>query len=190
MIERQVWINGDFVPESQAVISIRALGLDYGDGVFDSARSFGGRLFRAKAHVTRLYESLAPCRIPAPSPVVQILALTAELVARPQGGRGRRGLPHARRCRCGCGVFGMAFCTDRCTAHDRASGAGITGQAEHLSERVICWAGGGGLASGAGALMRHAEETVTDARAMGADEVFLTSTSLCVCQLCSLDART
>ncbi len=80
--ERQVWINGAFVPESQAMVSVRDLGLVYGDGVFDTARTFHGQLFRAKEHVTRLYDSLAYCRIPAPMPAADMLALTEALVAR------------------------------------------------------------------------------------------------------------
>jgi branched-chain amino acid aminotransferase len=61
--ERQVWINGRMMPESQGFISFRDLGIIYGEGVFDTARTFGGRMFRLADHIDRLYESLAYARI-------------------------------------------------------------------------------------------------------------------------------
>jgi len=79
---RQGCLNGTFLAEGAAAISVRDLGLVYGDGVFDTARTFGGRLFRAAEHVARLYESLAHVRIePGMSPQ-DMLAATEELVAR------------------------------------------------------------------------------------------------------------
>jgi branched-chain amino acid aminotransferase len=82
MKAREVWVNGAFLPEGEAAISVRDLGLVYGDGVFDTARTFGGRLFRAADHVARLYESLAYVRIdPGISPQ-EMLEATEKLVAR------------------------------------------------------------------------------------------------------------
>jgi branched-chain amino acid aminotransferase len=63
MGERQVWINGRMMPESQGFISFRDLGIIYGEGVFDTARTFGGRMFRLSDHIDRLYDSLAYARI-------------------------------------------------------------------------------------------------------------------------------
>ncbi len=56
-------MNGEILPESQASISFRDTGFVYGDAVFDTARTFGGRIFRLKEHVDRLYDTLAYVRI-------------------------------------------------------------------------------------------------------------------------------
>lgn len=82
MAERLVWLNGAFVPEAEAALPIRDLGLIYGEAVFDTARTFGGRLFMGAEHVERLYRSLAAVRLPEPMPKARLLELTEELIAR------------------------------------------------------------------------------------------------------------
>lgn len=61
--ERVAYINGEIVPESQAKVSIRDRGFVYGDAVFDTTRTFGGRIFKLKEHLDRLYNSLKYMRI-------------------------------------------------------------------------------------------------------------------------------
>lgn len=53
----QVWINGQLVPQEEAKVSVFDHGLLYGDGVFEGLRSYGGKVFRLREHVVRLYES-------------------------------------------------------------------------------------------------------------------------------------
>ncbi len=55
---RIVYINGEFIPENQASISFRDKGFIAGDGVFDTARTFDGKIFRLKEHIDRLFKSL------------------------------------------------------------------------------------------------------------------------------------
>ena len=52
-----IYINGKFVPAEEAAISVFDHGFLYGDGVFEGIRAYGGRVFRLKDHVERLYES-------------------------------------------------------------------------------------------------------------------------------------
>ncbi len=52
-----VYINGKFVPEEQATVSIFDHGFLYGDGVFEGIRAYNGRVFRLKEHVDRLFDS-------------------------------------------------------------------------------------------------------------------------------------
>mgnify|MGYP003542296533 CR=1 FL=1 len=80
MGERQVWINGRMVPESQGFISFRDLGIIYGEGVFDTARTFGGRLFRLSDHIDRLYDSLAYARIDPGMTKAEMTAATEEVL--------------------------------------------------------------------------------------------------------------
>ena len=80
--ERLVWLNGRFLPEREAALPIRDLGLIYGEAVFDTARTFAGRLFMGAAHVDRLYRSLEAVLLPEPMPKTEMLALTEDLIAR------------------------------------------------------------------------------------------------------------
>ncbi|AGK61639.1 branched chain amino acid aminotransferase apoenzyme [Archaeoglobus sulfaticallidus PM70-1] len=52
-----VYIDGKFVPEEEAKISIFDHGFLYGDGVFEGIRAYNGRVFRLKEHIDRLYDS-------------------------------------------------------------------------------------------------------------------------------------
>lgn len=56
-MSRQVYINGKFVPQDEAMISVFDHGLLYGDGVFEGLRAYRGKVFRLREHVDRLYES-------------------------------------------------------------------------------------------------------------------------------------
>ncbi|HWG91905.1 MAG TPA: branched-chain-amino-acid transaminase [Candidatus Thermoplasmatota archaeon] len=55
--EYKVFLNGKFVPESQATISVYDHGFLYGDGVFEGIRAYNGRVFKLKEHVDRLFDS-------------------------------------------------------------------------------------------------------------------------------------
>ncbi len=53
----KVWINGKLVDRDDAKISVFDHGLLYGDGVFEGIRIYGGKVFRLREHIERLYES-------------------------------------------------------------------------------------------------------------------------------------
>jgi branched-chain amino acid aminotransferase len=53
----KIFLNGEFVEKENAKISVFDHGLLYGDGVFEGIRSYGGRPFKLKEHVERLYKS-------------------------------------------------------------------------------------------------------------------------------------
>lgn len=61
--ERVAALNGEIMPESRVLLSFRDTGFIYGDAVFDTARTFGGKPFRLKQHIDRLYETLRYVRI-------------------------------------------------------------------------------------------------------------------------------
>jgi branched-chain amino acid aminotransferase len=62
--ERMVWMNGSFIPESEAKISIFDSALTFGDMVFEMTRSFNKKQFKLKEHLERLYAGLKILRIP------------------------------------------------------------------------------------------------------------------------------
>ncbi len=66
MSDRIYWINGKFVREQDAQISALDLAVLRGIAVFDSMRTYGGRLFQRSAHVERLARSAALLGIDLP----------------------------------------------------------------------------------------------------------------------------
>jgi D-alanine transaminase len=60
------WINGAFVAEAEAHVSIFDRGLLFGDGVYEVAAVFGGRLLDADLHLRRLERSLTAIGMTAP----------------------------------------------------------------------------------------------------------------------------
>ncbi len=51
-----VYVNGQFVPRAQAVVSVFDAGFGLGDGVWEGLRLAGGRIISLQAHLDRLYE--------------------------------------------------------------------------------------------------------------------------------------
>lgn len=56
------FINGGFVSGSNARISIDDAGFQYGDGVFETVRSYKGKPFKLEEHIGRLFSSLKELR--------------------------------------------------------------------------------------------------------------------------------
>ncbi len=61
-----VYLNGNFVAERQAVISVYDRGFLFGDGLYEVIRSYGGRLFAAAAHLRRLQHGLTALQLALP----------------------------------------------------------------------------------------------------------------------------
>lgn len=51
-----VYVNGQFVPRAQAVVSVFDAGFGLGDGVWEGLRLVNGRIISLGAHLDRLYE--------------------------------------------------------------------------------------------------------------------------------------
>ena len=66
IVMRQVYLNGKFVPENEAKISIYDSALMFGDMVFDMTRSFNKKQFKLKEHIQRLYDSAKMVHIDIP----------------------------------------------------------------------------------------------------------------------------
>ena len=61
---RLVYVNGKFVPETEAKISIYDSALMFGDMVFEMTRSFNKKQFKLREHLQRLYTSINYVHIP------------------------------------------------------------------------------------------------------------------------------
>lgn len=62
----QIYVNGELVPAAQATVSVFDHGLLYGDGAFEGIRAYGGRIFRLREHVARLFRSAHHLAITVP----------------------------------------------------------------------------------------------------------------------------
>jgi branched-chain amino acid aminotransferase len=61
-----IYLNGKFVPEEQATVSVFDHGFLYGDGVFEGIRAYEGRVFRLEDHVKRLFDSAQAIMLKVP----------------------------------------------------------------------------------------------------------------------------
>ena len=63
-MENQVYINGKFFPESRARIGINEGGFLFGNGIFETMRTYSGSIFKLSQHVKRLLDSCRFLGIP------------------------------------------------------------------------------------------------------------------------------
>ena len=61
-----IYLDGKYLPEGLAKVSVFDHGLLYGDGVFEGIRAYNGRVFRLKEHLDRLYDSAKTIDITPP----------------------------------------------------------------------------------------------------------------------------
>jgi branched-chain amino acid aminotransferase len=55
--ELTIYLDGKFLPESEAKVSVFDHGLLYGDGIFEGIRFYNGRVFKLEEHLDRLWDS-------------------------------------------------------------------------------------------------------------------------------------
>jgi branched-chain amino acid aminotransferase len=82
MSEMTVFLNGVFVPESQAKVSVLDSGFNAGDGVYDVTRTFGHKPFRLREHTARLFRSLRYTRIDCGISQLDMEKITLEVLER------------------------------------------------------------------------------------------------------------
>lgn len=58
-----VYLNGDFVPAADALVSVNDRGFLFGDGVYEVSPAYGGSFFRLGRHMARLERGLRELRI-------------------------------------------------------------------------------------------------------------------------------
>ena len=80
--DRIAYHNGRFVAEREVLIPFRDRGFKYGDAVFDTTRTFGGKIFKLAEHVDRLYRSLRYLRIDPGVPQGRMVEITEEVLRR------------------------------------------------------------------------------------------------------------
>jgi branched-chain amino acid aminotransferase len=66
MSEPIIYVDGEFVPQSQARISVLDHAVLYGDGVFETVCAWDGRIFKLDAHLDRCFRSMAAIALAPP----------------------------------------------------------------------------------------------------------------------------
>ncbi len=64
-----IYLNNKFVTEREAVVSVFDHGFLYGDGVYETIRTYGPRIFMRDEHLSRLFRSAAEIGLTIPIPV-------------------------------------------------------------------------------------------------------------------------
>jgi branched-chain amino acid aminotransferase len=62
----KIWLNGRFVEEGRARVPVFDRGFMYGDGVFETMRSYAGVVFKLDEHIGRLFASMSVLGIKPP----------------------------------------------------------------------------------------------------------------------------
>ena len=77
-----IYMDGEWLDRHSAKVSVFDHGLLYGDGVFEGMRVYGGKTFKLREHIERLYDSAQAIMLTVPISREQMLAATEEGVRR------------------------------------------------------------------------------------------------------------
>lgn len=77
-----IFLNGHFVPEERAVVSVLDRGFLYGDGLFETMRVFKGKPFRWRKHLERLQSGAEFLKIKLPFTPEALRGFVDELIAK------------------------------------------------------------------------------------------------------------
>ncbi|HET8998826.1 MAG TPA: branched-chain-amino-acid transaminase [bacterium] len=80
--ESIVYIDGEYLPENQAKISVFDHVVLYGDGVYDTCCAWGGKVFKLDAHLDRLFESARAVKLDVPVEKSTLRRVVLETVKR------------------------------------------------------------------------------------------------------------
>lgn len=78
---QRIWIDGELCTREEAVVSVYDHGLLYGDGCFEGIRVYGGRIFKLRSHLERLYRSADLIRLSPAYPLGELEQAVRETVA-------------------------------------------------------------------------------------------------------------
>lgn len=77
-MSRVAYVDGAYVPLSEACVSVEDRGFQFSDGVYEVWGVFGGKLADAEDHLARLERSLAMLRIEMPASPAALMAVVKE----------------------------------------------------------------------------------------------------------------
>jgi D-alanine transaminase len=77
---RTVYVNGHYLPENEATVSIFDRGFIFADGIYEVSAVLGGQLVDVEAHLTRLQRSCGEIELPLPWSIPELVAIHEELI--------------------------------------------------------------------------------------------------------------
>ena len=77
----KIWVGNGLVDQEDAKISVFDRSFLYGDGVFEGIRVYGGKIFKHRDHLIRLYESAKVICLPVPMERDEMAAAVEQTVA-------------------------------------------------------------------------------------------------------------
>lgn len=82
MSEQTVYLEGAYMPLSEAKIPVMDHGLLYGDGIFEGIRAYGGRVFKLDDHMRRFQSAAKAINLTLPLPINEIAEVILETCRR------------------------------------------------------------------------------------------------------------
>ncbi len=76
----KIFIDGKYLNERDAKMSVFDHGLLYGDGVFEGIRAYNGRVFKLKEHIDRLFYSAKAILLEIPMSHAEMMKATVETI--------------------------------------------------------------------------------------------------------------
>ncbi len=83
-MNRIVYVNGDYLPEEEAKISIFDRGFLFADGVYEVSTVLRGKLVDNARHLQRLHRSLNELQMPSPATDAELETIQYQLITRNQ----------------------------------------------------------------------------------------------------------
>jgi branched-chain amino acid aminotransferase len=78
----EIWMNGEFIPWSDAQLHVLSHALHYASSVFEGERAYGGKIFKLREHTERLFRSAEILDMNIPYTVEEIDNACMELLER------------------------------------------------------------------------------------------------------------
>ena len=73
----KIYVDGKYLDEKHATVSVFDHGLLYGDGVFEGIRAYNGRVFKLREHIDRLFYSAKAILLTIPLKHAEVMEGTA-----------------------------------------------------------------------------------------------------------------
>lgn len=80
MSKKLVFLNDEFVPASEAKISVFDHGFLYGDGLFETMRAYNGKIFKLESHLQRLIDGSKEIDLKIPYQLDDLARITQKTV--------------------------------------------------------------------------------------------------------------
>lgn len=72
-MKMKIYVNGKFIAQEKAAVSVFDHGFLYGDAVFETLRAYGGMLFKPELHMQRLFRSAEAIKLKLPGTKMDFL---------------------------------------------------------------------------------------------------------------------